>query len=108
MGNFDVTAGRAFDENGSDAILLKLSTFVVEANIYIPVSDLDKILKFCSGNIENCTSGKSANSPVFWRKGDLEEFYILVGNDDEVWDIGLTLDYETIKSISDELNKIPK
>ena len=102
MAHFDVTAEKAFDGNGSDAVLLKFNSTIVEVNIYIPVSDIILILEFCSGKIMSFKSGKSANSSVFWNR-DESSGSILIGDDDITWDIGLTLDDETANDIIAEI-----
>jgi len=105
MAYFDVTAEKAFDGKGSDAVMLKLYSTIVEVNIFIPISDIKMILEFCSGKVMSFESGKSANSSVFWNR-DESSGNILIGDDDITWDIGLTLDDETANDIIAELEEL--
>ena len=47
--------------------------------------------------------GTAAKSPAHWARGERGEFYLLVGDDDETWDVGVTLSDETFREIIKEI-----
>ena len=96
---FEVTAEKAFDKEDSEAILLKVVAAIIEVNIYIKLTSIEKLVSFHRTNQNYCLAGESANSPVHWKRGDDNEVYILIGEDQEVWNIGLTVDNDVIDRI---------
>jgi hypothetical protein len=50
--------------------------------------------------------GTCANAPVWWNERD-GTVYILVGNDDEAWDMGVTIPIGTVHELLGELREPP-
>lgn len=102
MNDFDVTAERAFDGNDQPAILLKFSSPVVEVNVFVPGSAADALRGFLAGELGRIKIGKSANSDVHWVRED-GDVYMLIGEDAQSWDIGLTLGEKVLSSLWQEM-----
>jgi len=51
--------------------------------------------------------GTCANAPVWWNERD-GTVHILVGNDDEAWDMGVTIPLGTVHEILAELGEPPE
>lgn len=103
---FEVSAEDAFDRNGSAAVLIKLSAEIVEVNIYIPIDSIGEVKAFEAKAIHQCTAGQSAASPVHWKRGDEGDVYILIGDDDDTWDIGLTVNDELVSEIVESIESL--
>ena len=50
--------------------------------------------------------GESANSPVHWIRGEDDVVFILIGEDQYVWDIGLTVNNEFLCKITSDIDKL--
>jgi hypothetical protein len=102
---FDISAGPAVLEDGTSGISIKVSSSTVEVNVWFSRADasrLDNVLVLSSDS-KAIRLGTSANAQVHWAKDDEGHFYLLIGRDDETWDIGLTLDDVTFRGILSEI-----
>lgn len=90
---FCVDVAAASMEHGAPAITVTVRTGRLELNIWIPQDELPLLdqVEAASWNARGSLRiGRCANSPVFW-SSEAGEISILVGEDDETWDIGLTV-----------------
>lgn len=99
-GQWSVTAEVGVDASGP-CILLKIGCMLFEANIWIPSQDLARLSEvheasWPGGSIR---IGSSAGSPAFWSSGKDEPITVLIGVDDEAWDVGLTLPQEVFEMV---------
>ena len=98
---FDVSVEGAPHSDGSPALRLKLSAPVLEVNVLFSpdeARDLRKVLAL-GDEARGLRLGTSAESHVHWAQGDDKEVYLLIGDDDETWDIGVTLPEATFLDI---------
>jgi hypothetical protein len=101
--DFEVTVEDSYDKRGNNAVLVKIATAVIELNIHLPLSHLPKVFSVANSQRFYCDAGESANSPVHWKKESPEEVYILVGDDQDVWDICLLIPNETFAEIISQI-----
>lgn len=104
--DFEVTVEHSYDGRGNDAVLVKIATAVIELNIHLQFSHAQKICTSANSETFYCDAGESANSHVHWKKESAEEVYILVGDDQDVWDICLLIPSETFAEIISEIRVI--
>ncbi|WP_434278169.1 hypothetical protein [Acinetobacter sp. CE-15] len=97
--NFDTTIDHAFNGNGHPAFIIKIANQYIEINIYISMDQVEELKKITTDSVAYMKAGESANSPVYWKKGDDGEIYILIGEDCESWDIVLTISIDLIAEI---------
>ncbi|MEO3854590.1 hypothetical protein [Acrocarpospora sp. B8E8] len=88
---------------GSDGsvVLVKLQTDTWELNIRAPVADLARLRDIRQADWDSRRSlavGTCAGSPVFWTVSD-DQAAILIGRDDETWDMGISLPIGTVDEI---------
>lgn len=102
------TVEKAFFENDKPALLLKIQEPSYEVNIWFSPTEVEALNKVLSTNWRNETvkSGRSANSHVFWSSDNIKKIIsIMIGNDDETWDICINLSQHYFLKIFNELNK---
>ncbi len=94
----------SIEKNESKHISLKLQSDFFEFNIELQNNCLDALKKIENTPWEDGSIqlGKSAGREVFWAC-DEELVSILIGKDDEVWDIGFFLPIEIINNIISEI-----
>jgi hypothetical protein len=100
MRKVDVTVDE-LTEDGVDSYAIKISSEFVELNVVIPCSEIQQLrdahtIPWGSGAIR---LGTSAGANVYWSAGDAGTLSVLVGHDDQTWDIGLTLPADVISMI---------
>ncbi len=98
MKNYDVTIDEAFTEDNAAAVLIKIYNDYIESNIYLDKNLINVLMDFIDKNTNKTEAGNSANSSVFWSRQD-EVVYILIGEDDQSWDISLVADETLLKNI---------
>jgi len=88
--NVEISTDSAFMRDGENAVLIKYSHPIFEANIFIPTGMIEQLITFLQSNLEYVKIGTSCSNDIYWsREG--EDVYILVGADREAWDICLVL-----------------
>jgi len=94
----DVTLNEA---TGS-VVAMKLQTPMWELNIWAPAADFVRLHSIDDADWNARRSlaiGTSADAPVYWAKrGDQAD--ILIGHDDETWDIALSVPVATVHEIA--------
>jgi hypothetical protein len=95
--------------NGLQCYAIKIGTPVFEVNVWVPVGEavrLKEVRKTPWGS-GALGIGRSAGSPAWWCVGDegeeKETLSILVGQDDQTWDIALRFPLETIDAVIQEV-----
>lgn len=88
----DIAVEPAWDVASSPQLLVKLQAVGWELNIRIYPDEVPALLRVRSADWNQRATvriGTTAGAPVFWscRDGELS---VLVGDDDETWDIGFT------------------
>lgn len=86
---------------------VKIQTDLMEINVWIPIADTSKLqhvrrTPWVNGALR---IGVSASSPAFWCVDD-DMLSILVGPDDQTWDIAVSFPVNTIDKILDEIEKL--
>ncbi len=90
------------NDSGGSAVVVKLQTETWELNIWAPVADLVRLRDIRRADWDSRRSlavGICAGSPVFWTVQE-DQAAILIGRDDETWDIGISLPIETVDEIA--------
>jgi hypothetical protein len=90
---FDVTCEASEFEDGRPAVAVKLSSAVVEANVWFPYAEAREIHRVLelTQRTPALPLGRSAGSQAFWARGEEDQILLLVGDGETTWDIALTL-----------------
>lgn len=93
------------EEDGVAYYAIKISSSFVEFNVTIPGSEIDQLRQVLSTDWASgaLRLGTSAGAAVFWCTGDDDTLSVLIGHDDQTWDIGLTLPAKVVPQILDSL-----
>jgi len=85
---------------------VKLQSEVFEVNIQIPVEEVEELKLVSSSTWEEGSMqiGESAGAPVFWSTED-GVVALLIGEDDENWDIALSLPVAVVDTILQAIAK---
>jgi len=102
-----VTVNPYTDGEGNRLYSLKIQTEAFELNVRIRPDEVEKFERVRSspwvkGSVR---IGESAGSPAFWSVGDEDDdsVSILIGSDDDCWDLGVSLPPDTIDIIRREI-----
>lgn len=99
----------AYDEQKMDVFSLKIQGGDFwELNIELTKKELESITEIKNAHWDERRSlklGKCLNSPVFWCR-DNEIFSILIGNDDEVWEVGASMSESVINDLIKEIDYV--
>jgi hypothetical protein len=90
------------NEAAGSAVVMKLQTPTWELNIEAPVADFVRLHGIDDADWNERRSlaiGTSANAPVHWAISG-EQATILIGHDDETWDIAVTVPVTTVHEIA--------
>jgi hypothetical protein len=96
----DVSVEREAD----GGLLVKLATDEWEVNVRGSVDDFLKLAEIRSTNWNergSLRAGESAGAPVFWAS-EGNQATLLIGNDDETWDVAITVPVPVVEQIGDE------
>jgi hypothetical protein len=106
-----VTANPYGDGKGNWLYFLKIQTRAFELNVRVRPDEVEKFERvrrtpWVKGSVR---IGESAGSPAFWCVGGEgeESVSILVGSDDECWDLAVSLPPDTIDVIRREIANCP-
>jgi hypothetical protein len=90
------------NESTGDVVAMKLQTDAWELNIWAPLTDfmrLHEIKDAAWDTRRSLAIGTSADAPVYWvRSGG--QAMVLVGHDDETWDIAVAMPLATVDEIT--------
>ncbi|WP_155343159.1 hypothetical protein [Acrocarpospora pleiomorpha] len=90
------------DDSDGSVVLVKLQAETWELNIWAPVADLARLRDIRQADWDSRRSiavGACAGSSVFWTVSE-DQAAILIGRDDETWDMGISVPIETIDEIA--------
>lgn len=102
----DISVEESKLASGETGLLLKLSSPQFEVNVWLSFSEaksLSNILLHNPSSKALCI-GHAAGAKAFWSSDADGNYYLLIGEDDETWDVGITMMQKTIYDILDELN----
>ena len=93
-------------EEGEHFYAVKVSTPTFEINVRVPSNDVPKLAKVRTTPWENgaLRIGESAGAPAFWSSSEGGTVSILVGHDDQTWDIAVLMPPETVDEILREIS----
>lgn len=103
----DVNVAATADRKGKKvSYILTLEAEVFEVNIHIPGEEAEELKLVAGSRWEDGSMqiGESAGVPVFWSTDD-GMVAILIGADDENWDIALSVPVETMDRIIEAVAK---
>ena len=105
--DFDVDATVATGANGEDVVLLKLASPTSELNVWLTLAEAALLIAGIpiGRSVPALLAGTSADAPVHWMQGEDRRLYIVVGEDDECWDFGVTLSEPSYNSVLIEVKK---
>jgi hypothetical protein len=99
-----------FTVDAEDAgFLVKLQTDDWEVNVHTSPEELLALSDIRSahwGERGSIQAGKSAGAQVFWAAGEGDAANLMIGHDDETWDIGVSVPYSVIDQIVAELRSL--
>ena len=90
------------DEADDSVAMVKLQTEAWELNIWAPIADLLRLREVKEadwGARRSLPVGTCADARVFWA-ADQDQVTILIGQDDETWDIAVTVPLGTVDEIA--------
>jgi hypothetical protein len=104
MPSASVSVERGYDSSRKAAFLIKVATVTYEVNVWIPVRKIKKLRDVPQTRWlgRALRLGRSAGSDVFWCCDD-NKVGILIGRDDETWDVGITISLSTFQRILREI-----
>ena len=83
---------------------IKFSTDDYEVNIYIEQTKILDLVSYLKGHSKTeYHGGNSAKSEVHWNLDD-DYLYLLVGDDQEAWDIGFTFERMICEQIAEKIS----
>lgn len=93
------------DDGVTECVALKIGCPRFEANFWISFQDLAKLklVREMSSAVGSIQIGRSANALAYWSRGEADLFMIVIGNDDETWDIGFSLPADIYNEIIIEI-----
>jgi hypothetical protein len=85
----------------AESVLLMITCSWFEANFWIPLHDLAKfkLVRETLSATESIPIGHSAGAQAFWSRGEAGLIMVVIGADDESWDIGFGLPETVFKGI---------
>ena len=108
MTPISVSASEGSSAEGKPIAILGITGGNFDVSVWIPAEEAVLFDSVRSARWEQRGSiriGQSAGAPVFW-SSDEQTLSILIGVDDESWDIGFSLPASTLDSITDAIHSI--
>ena len=93
----------AVDREADGRLLVKLQTAAWEIN-EVELAKLGDIRTADWNQRRSIAVGESAEASVFWASSG-DEAMIMIGHDDETWDVALTVPTEVVERIAKETEK---
>jgi hypothetical protein len=110
LSSFSISAELASDEKDDSICLIKLQSPHAELNVWVPLTDLPKMLHIndaCWSKRTSLQIGRSAASNVFWACHH-EQLMIAVGLDDETWDFAFSIPVACFSELLAEVRQVAK
>ena len=99
-----ISADLAYDDSGNQCVLVKIQTDGYELNVWIPISDIPKLRNLPKWESGSKRIGSSAGAGSFWSLDD-DTLSILIGQDNQVWDFGVSLNATSLRQIIEEAER---
>ncbi len=99
-------SAEATSSNGAPSVHLKIGTPQVELNVWMSYADVARLEAVSTATwlLASLRIGEVAGAPAWWSVDDAAgTLSILVGPDDETWDVGVTLPLGTLDVILTEV-----
>jgi hypothetical protein len=90
-------------------VLLKLQADQWEANVHASADDLLRLSDIRSTSWDERRSiqaGRSAGARVYWSAGEGDDANLMIGEDDETWDVSVTVPYTVIDEVVQALRSL--
>jgi hypothetical protein len=90
-------------------VLLKLQADQWEANVHASADDLLRLSDIRSASWDERRSiqaGRSAGARVYWSAGEGDDANLMIGEDDETWDVSVTVPYTVIDEVVQALRSL--
>jgi hypothetical protein len=103
--DISITVSVGATERGAREFVLKIQADLLELNVWIPEGELSMLNRVQDASWNSRGSlriGSAANSAVFWSSTQ-SVLSILVGQDDETWDVALRLPIAALHRIISEV-----
>ena len=100
----------AFDEQNNPLVSLKITSETWELNIFISKEELELFQNVKDADWKERNSliiGKCLNHPTYWSY-EKEKISILVGKDDECWEVGVLVEDKYLEYFLTEIEKTKK
>jgi hypothetical protein len=100
----------AVDVTSEGGYGIKISARAYEINVVIPAADAAALRRapmtpWLSGSVR---AGTSAGMPVWWSAGEDEMASVLVGQDDQTWDFGISVPMAAFEAILREIEALER
>jgi hypothetical protein len=109
---FSVSVGWGVLQDGTPVLIVQIQADLFELNVLIPQTEVPRLRLVEAANWDLRQSlqiGRCANSPVFWVGGREDgAISILVGDDDETWEVGVFLPKHVFQQLLDEVDAAGK
>ncbi|HPT50379.1 MAG TPA: hypothetical protein PKZ22_09275 [Accumulibacter sp.] len=102
--NFDVTCEEGHFPDGSHALSLKLSSPNLEVNVWLPRADAGMLATIPGVGARAMRLGLAAHSPVHWVRTEDGEVLLLIGDDDQTWDLAISVPAVTIDAALSQIH----
>ena len=99
---FDVSAEDAIYIDNSESILLKLSNKSSEINIYFPKDNIQEFKDFITEKTQYIKLGFILGYLAMWKREN-SDIYLLIGDDEDTWDICFIMNKLTMINILNEI-----
>jgi hypothetical protein len=103
-----ISADKCYDTDGRPRFSIKIQQEPFEINITVRKEEIrlfGKVRNACWDNRGSIRFGECADAPVFWCSTSTD-ISILVGHDDETWDIAVTIPLSAIDDIEAALQTV--
>jgi hypothetical protein len=107
ISGFEAVAEKCFLKSGAAGVLLKMSCPVVEANVWLSAEEAIRLKQALYAKPPiSVALGRSAGAQVQWIRDEPTIVFVLIGENSESWDIGLTLGSADISVILEALESV--
>lgn len=100
--DFEVSAEKALLPDGREGVAVKVASPQIEINVWLTLEEAAALHDAPPepSVAEALRRGTSVGKPVHWSRDAQNRYFLLVGDDDETWDIGVTFGAATYADIA--------
>lgn len=104
MEDYSLSVEKTERDNHESSYAVKIATSLYEVNVYFSEGEIHQFKQVFSARWKerSLCLGTSANAIVHWATDDNQTVSMLIGHDDETWDIGFTFPEHIIQEIIQE------